>query len=374
MINQLVHAGFDSATNDTQDLVPEKILASREIAAVEVRGIIPPLARKGTTFDLVIHSVSNSQSTSLANGLLWTSELKVIGLTLDGNDTATVALGRGPVFISAPVEAAAGIPAATQPGAAPKAMRNGRVLGGGVCAEDRPARLQLFSPNAGMTRAIERTINARLPARDNVAVAENDSLVSLHVPPEYANQPMAFVELVKHLYLTTETPGFNETKAKEIVEALQQPENRKYYQDLSIALQGLGDSIRPDYIEPGYTSPNPEMRFWTARAGACLQNIGGFIALQEIIKDRTSPYRRAALGGLIEATNGRDTARATTALMDMLNSVNTDDRVLAYQGLVAIHSRAISTWIVGRKFMMDIVPSNSPPMIYVTQADTPRIA
>ena len=179
LIDQLVHAGADSPINGTQNINPERILASREISAVEVRGLIPPLARKGTTFDLVVNCLANSQTTSLANGLLWTSELKVIGLTLDGNDTRPVALGRGPVFISSggwnwPP---ALTPVTTQPPrrhrcGIPRAMRisSARALGGGgVCAEDRPARLQLFTPNYALTHAIEMTINARFRRRATIS-------------------------------------------------------------------------------------------------------------------------------------------------------------------------------------------------------------
>ena len=46
---------------------------------------------------------------------------------------------------------------------------------------------------------------------------------------------------------------------------------------------------------------------------------------------------------LIEASQGRDTQRATLALFDMIRSFNTDDRILAYHALLAIHSRAVST-------------------------------
>jgi hypothetical protein len=41
---------------------------------------------------------------------------------------------------------------------------------------------------------------------------------------------------------------------------------------------------------------------------------------------------------------------------------------------VAIRSRAVHTYTISKKMLLDIVPSDGPPLIYATQSDTPRIA
>ncbi len=79
------------------------------------------------------------------------TELKRIGLTADGNDTATIALGRGPVFISSPVQAAAGLLTPKQIDELPVMLRKGQVMGGGALAEDQPIQLELYSPSAYRT-------------------------------------------------------------------------------------------------------------------------------------------------------------------------------------------------------------------------------
>ena len=372
LLNRLFTIGVGMYSTGTQNISPEDILASQEIAAVEVRGIIPPLARKGSTFDLYINAVPGSGTTSLAHGLLWPGDLKQIGLTFEGNDTRTIATGRGPVFIPGPLEAAAARAAGAAPAPTPKALRSGRVIAGGVCAEDRDARLQLYAPDWMRTRQIERTINAHFPGREKTAVADNESVVELHIPAEFQNNPMDFVDLAMHLYLTTDAPGFIETRARMIVEALQEPGAQ--HRDLGLALQGLGNSIVPEFIQPNYTSSNQELRFWCARAGACLQDVQGLATLQEIVRDPGHPFRRQALLAMIDASRGRDTQRATAALYEMIRSYNTEDRILAYHALLAIRSRAVMTYDVGKKFMMDVIPADSPPMIYVLEADSPRIA
>jgi hypothetical protein len=105
-----------------------------------------------------------------------------------------------------------------------------------------------------------------------------------------------------------------------------------------------------------------------------MRDVEGMTVLQEFIRDPNSPFRRPAVQALIQASRGVDTARATLALSTILRSANTEDRILAYQALLAIRSRAVETWFVGRKYYMDLVSSDGPPLIYVTQAETPRIA
>lgn len=372
LINAFVRRGVGLATMQTRDISPEAILASNQVAAVEVRGIIPPLARKGTTFDLYINAVPGSQTTSLANGLLLFSDLKVRGFVFDGTESQTIAQGRGPVYIPSSLEQITKGSEARSVEEAARDLRNGRILGGGALGIDRPARLQLYTPSARYTRMIEYAINNRFQGRQKAATAENDSIITLNIPPEFADDPMQFVDRCRHLYLETIAPGFAETRARELIDALKTPGTP--HRDLSLALQGLGASILNPYIRPQYLSPDPELRFWCARAGACMQDVEGMTILQEFIRDPGSPYRRPALLALIEASRGIDTARGTMALVELLRSNNTDERILAYHALLAIRSRAITTYSVGRKFLMDILPADSPPLIYILQGDSPRIA
>ncbi len=372
MLNKMLKLRVGEYSTGTQNISPEAILASSKISVVEVRGIIPPLASKGTTFDLYINTLPGSGTTSLANGILWPSDLKQFGLTLENNDSRTLATGRGPVFLPGPLEALAA--AGAKPADARKAQLSGRVIAGGICVEDREARLQLYAPDWVKTRLIERTINSHFPGRDKAATANDDSTISLHIPAEYKDNPMDFVDLARHLYITTDEPGFVERKAAEIIAALQDPATP--HRDLGLALQGLGRSILPDYIQPYYTSPNQELRFWCARAGACLQDEKGMgmTTLLEMARNPQNSFRRQALQAMIEASRGHDTERVTMALVDMIRSYNTDDRLQAYHALLALRSRAVYTYNIGRKFMVDVIPADSPPLIYVLESETPRIA
>ncbi|MCL2648740.1 MAG: flagellar basal body P-ring protein FlgI, partial [Phycisphaerales bacterium] len=374
LVDQLRKAGSDSFIRGTEKIRAEDILKSNLIAAVEVHGAIPPLARKGDPFDLKVNCLPSSQATSLAGGLLWTSELKIIGLTADtNNDTRSIALGRGPVLVSSPIEAAMGQASSTQPAVAGRSLRTARVLGGGRVSEDRLVRLQLQHPNVRLTNVIERAINSRFPARDKTASAENESIIALKVPTEYQDRPMEFMSLVMHMFLSQESPGFTERKAAELIQALSDPDAPR--QNISLALQALGRSILSNYIQPQYTNPDPIVRFWCARAGAGLRDIGGMVVLQEFAQNDKSPLKKDALASFIELSRSDDTLRVTNTLVEMLKSSDLADRIAAYEGLVAVKSPAISyNSVGGGKFLLDVVPCDAPPIIYVTQQAIPRIA
>ncbi len=381
LLDELYKTGANSYSKGTEDIKPELILSSKQIAAVEVRGEIPPLARIGTRFDLTINALANTQTESLKNGILWTSILKQIGLSADtGIDTKAIALGRGPVFMAGSLEVimepegepGAGAPGATK-GKAARSQRIGRVIGGGVVTVDREIRLQMFSPSHMRTASIERAVNSRFPGRDRYAQAENDAIVTLRIPPAFNSDPAYFLEVVKHMYMAQDTAGFTERKARELIAALAEPDAP--HRSLSLALQGLGRSILRDYLEAAYLDPNPTVRFWSARAGAAMQDVKGLVIVQEFARDTTSPLRWEAYKSLVEVSRGADTLRATQVFADMLHSTDSNERILGYQGLVNVNARTgLLTFSVRDKFLIDVVPTDGPPLIFVTQTAQPRIA
>ncbi len=364
LTEQLYRSNAGSYAKGTERYNPELILASSQISAVEVHGLIPPMARRGDMFDLYVKALPDTQTTSLEGGLLWTAPLKLIGLRLD-IDTSPVAIGRGPIYIPSVADGAT-----TQP--ASRTLRTGRVLGGGIVSESRQMRLQLRSPSMRFAAAIQRSINSRFPSREKCADAINDSIINLHVPPQYHDAPGEFVDLVTHMYLAIDVPGFTESQVQKLIKALEDP--KAPHREISLALEGLGRSVLPEYLQPLYTSDNPTVRFWAGRAGAAMKDVGGMVVLEETIKDVNSPLRTEAVQGIIDCSHDGDTVRATLALEELVNSANPRDRIIGYGGLVAIRSRAVHTYTIARKMLLDIVPSSGPPLIYATQSDTPRIA
>ncbi len=90
-----------------------------------------------------------------------------------------------------------------------------------------------------------------------------------------------------------------------LIAALRDP--KAPHEEISLALQALGRSILPDYLQPLYTSPDPTVRFWAARAGGEMQDVGGMVVLQEFTKDEASPFHKLAVNSIVArfATGGR---------------------------------------------------------------------
>lgn len=370
---QLYTRGAGMRATGTEKFSPERLLSSRMVAAVEVRGRIPPLARRGTSFDLYLTALPGTQTTSLERGVLWTAELKDRGIMAPGEmgmaDTFVVANGEGPVYCQPDL-----LPPASPPDK--RHLRSARVIGGGVVQADQPIRLQLYAPSAHSTQLIQRAVNSRWNDPHtpfaSTEVNSGHTVVTLRVPPEYQNHPREFVDLVLHLYLATEVPGYAPRKAAELLAALKTP--GAPCRQLSLALQGLGRSILDDHLRPHYTAADPIVRFYTARAGAMLSDYTAMVVLQEIAKDSGSKFQLDAISALADAAAKVETSAATRTLVELLDSTNLQVRIAAYHGLVNMNSPALRTGVVGRNFILDYVPSKGPALIYATQSGQRRIA
>jgi flagellar basal body P-ring protein FlgI len=355
------HAG--SPTFGTEDLRPEEILNSKRISAVSVVGYAPPLSPKGTTFDLVVKALPGSQTTSLEQGLLWTCDLKLIGLTEAGTDTRAVAKGRGPIFCNPFIKRVD-----AQGELIHRNVRTGRVMAGGMLLEDMPANLQLYTPSYRITNQIQRAINGRFSNMPPYASAISDSTITLSIPEDYRDNPREFINIVMHMYMAQDVPGFTERKTLELLAALRDPDAPQ--DQLGTALEGLGRTILP-LLQNAYTSDSPVVRFYSARAGAGLGDSSAIVVLESFARNNASPFQYQAIQAI--SRNG-DSLRTNTVLTELLSSDNMRVRVLAYEGLLRLGSPKLNSFSVGRKFIVDRVVTDGPAVIYATQTGTPRIA
>jgi len=355
------HAG--SPTFGTENISPERILSGKQIAAVSVVGFVPSLAPKGTTFDLYLAALPGTQTTSLEYGLLWTTDLKIIGLSEGSMDTRILARGRGPVFCNpfAKKVDASGAPLHRN-------VRTGRVMSGGIVLEDLPATLQLYTPSMRIANQIQRTINARYASLPPCAAAQNEAVVNLTIPPGFHDNPHEFIDVIAHMYLAQDVPGFAERKCAELLHALEDPDAP--HDDISMALEALGRPILPA-LQNAYTGNNVTARYYAARAGAGLGDAAALVVLEAFGRNDQSPYQYDAVSAI--ARHG-DNLRANTLLENLLSSPNLRVRTAAYEGLVHINSPQLNSFRVGRKFIVDRVSAEGPPIIYATQTGLPRIA
>ncbi|MEI8198081.1 MAG: hypothetical protein WCI73_19475, partial [Phycisphaerae bacterium] len=283
------------------------------------------------------------------------------------------ARGRGPVYCNPDTPETNRVTPTTAPAATQsyRNLRRGQVLGGGVVMQNMPATLQVLAPSNLRVSQIQRLINSRYPSRPPYAAAQNESLISLRIPPEYQDRPQAFIDLVLHLYLDQDTPGFVEKRAGELIRALRDP--RAPHLELSQSLQGLGRTIIESHLREAYTSPDQNVRFYAARAGALMDDVRGAIVLEEFARNVHSVLRMQALEVLADVGRTGPNERTTLLLSDLLNEPDTRVRLAAYQALRTMHSPAIRSYRV-KRFDIDIVTSTGPNLIYVTQTGRERIA
>ena len=350
--------------HDTAHLHPAKILRDLDTAAVLVAGEVPHGAPVGSTFDLQVAALDGTNTQSLDGGVLMPAELRLaIGqMAVPGGPTHTWGDGHGEVFVN---------PLLDMSKPAMKAeLRRGRIIGGGRVTRYRPVRLLLSQPSYRMAREIESRINQRFGDRKErrpPASAKSDETVEISVPRAYAGDYRHFLELILHLPLAR-LASRNEIQTQRILKAMTQPDAQ--LDRLSLSLEAIGGDIVP-MLQPSYASGDPQMAYYTARAGLRLgDKRAGSIVLRTARTAETSLQVPA-----IEELGRHKLPGAIETLRGLLNDENWLVRVAAYEGLIRCgDTQRITRIAVGKRFMLDMVRSAGSPVIYATQVGQARIA
>ncbi|MFI5380973.1 MAG: flagellar basal body P-ring protein FlgI [Tepidisphaerales bacterium] len=364
MVDEMVRHGFGSLNMGLGKMQPERILADPSTAIVEVYGLIPPGARQGQPVDVYVQSATGSETRSLARGRLYLSGLYVNGadpLNPTGKINAYIK-AQGPVFVNPGYLG----DAAQSTSAARASLRNGAILGGGVCMRDRPIWLRVRDPQLSIARAIEFRINQRFESRET-ARTQDEGIVWAFVPKSFNGDWEHFLGIAMHLYLNGST-GFAAAKARELAAEAVKPDAKLL--NISYAWEGLADEALP-FIRPLYTHPSPGVAYAAARAGACLKDAAGAEAILEIARTDGHPFQINAVKtiGFLEPST-----RVDHMLTELLSVNNALVRVEAYKILVDHGAPAILARSVGDQFMVDRVFCDGPPLIYASRSGLPRIA
>jgi flagellar basal body P-ring protein FlgI len=381
MVKEMMRHGFGSANSSQYAQVkPERALESKRFAVVEVRGLIPPGARQGQQFDVLVNTLPSSDATSLSRGTLYQTDLKMLGLreTAPEGSVNVYARGQGPVFVN-PAYALNDQSATT--GGARLSLRNGMVLAGGNCMIDRPIRLQLRQPQRSTARQIESRINTYFQdvadkfRRDSavpsytVAEAQDEGIISLYVPKSFDGDWEHFINVVQHLYRDG-SPRFAAEQARKLADEAVKP--NAPLRNISFAWEGLGKPALP-FVVPlmDATKYAPDVTYAAARAAAYLGDAVAPEALLAMAKTPNHPFQLGAAQTLATLPNSPNHNRM---LRDLLDSPQTPVRVTAYKALARNRDSIIYTKVVNESFVLDIVPSNGPSLIYASREGLPRIA
>ena len=349
------------------DFSPREMIDSLDTAVVVVHGLVPAGAPRGTHFDLQIEALG-TQARSLEGGVLVFCELKQFDVSAAGKGLVSgraLARARGLVFTS-PFESGS----EPNPRANP---RRGYVLGGGVTLTDRSFRLLLQEPSYWLARSIERRINERFGQHPSIAKAMSMGYLTVTTPPQYADHPNRFLELISHLYMGN-TLDQVERRILELSKHLDASEATLNH--VALVWEGLGRTVI-SHIQPLYNHPRPMVQFYAARAGLRLKDVNALATMARIAEDPEHANCLAAVRELGDC----EYFQATRRLTKLLDSSDRDIRIAAYEGLLKHKSPAIETHRfisavdpLQYNLTLDLVESTGAPLLYVSCSLEPRIA
>lgn len=372
MLQEIARGGFGSESSGYGHVTPESLLDSEDTAVVIVEAVIPPgsVARQsfgqsvmpGTRFDVRVYADPRTGTTSLEGGRLYTTELRPGPLRVGGGQAFALAHAAGPIFINPFAE-----PDAVERDTITRTV--GLILNGGEVTRRIPVKMRLATPSHARAMMLQNSINARFPQEpgqsDPTARGESEQSLEITVPPSYRDDPIAFMNLLRHSTIRLADP-----------EAVAVSIRRVLLSDPSVATaaaarwQALGKRAIPVFKDL-YDYPEELPRLAALRAGAKLNDALVVPHLIEMAEAASNDYRVEAINLLAEM---QVDPRIDRSLRELLNDAAVDVRLAAYEALVERRDPSLDRIIVdGGKFVVDLIES-SRPMIYITQFGQPRIA
>jgi hypothetical protein len=367
LVNEMSRKGLGNPRLNAKDWTPRRVLASRNTAVVAVFGMIPPGAVVGTTFDIWVSALPQTQTTSLAGGRLFTTDLSLDGTNPNIGFSKPYANAFGDTYVS-PVL----VP--LKEGLKYSHQRTAVILSGGTVTMERKLELVLNQPSWARSRRIADRINQvferGMVDRNLTAVAETDLLITLHIPTRFADEVEHFLELIQHLYVQGGA-DFEPVQAAELGDVLKNFPHQA--NRVMLAWEALGRTALPP-IRQFYSDSNLTNRITALEAGTFLED---GLAVEPLVELANSPDEmvRARVARLL-AEHPRSGA-ATNTIKHMLNDENDTVCIAAYEALARKRDPLfIQRKILGEgtefKFILEIVEAQRP-RVYIGQGKTPRI-
>ena len=340
-------------------MTAEELINSTDTAVVKVSGTVPAGAPKGTKFDVSVSIPFATQTTSLEGGILLPTDLRRVTSGIPGSK---VAIAGGPIFIDPlPVYSDGEVERADP--------RFGVVLGGGRSDYDRQIKLVLYEPDSRTARVVEDRINSRFPSNsefNKVAVALNREYMMINIPNQWLNDYNHFIKIVLKLYLNNDA-AFQEQKLRELGTMASEPDAD--FEEITLAWEAIGKGALP-YLKELCEDIKSPKAYYAAKTVLNMGDLSIIKVLSNIARDETHPCRLKAAAALGDAV---DDPMASWTLAGLLNSVNDNMRLLAYDALrMGGHVYVTSQKLVGG-FYLDTVKSSAHNMICAWAALEPRM-
>ena len=318
---------------------PEKILETKTVTLVTVRGTVPAGVTMADKFDIDIELSSATATTSLAGGWLVTTQLAQRAKTKEGEkDDKVIATAVGPVM--------------TGNAAKPNDPKIGRVLGGGRVKEDSPYALTIKEARrSGKTsQLLQNVINNRFHQTDGtdqkgMAIAKTDSLLVLRVPKTYHHNQDRYHQLIKLMPLI-DNPTLREQRTQQWGKDLLDPKKAGV---AALRLEGLGPGT-VQVLRTALGSPDETVRFFAAEALAYLNDTEGDSAKALAETARKKPEFRSYALKAMAATD------QSASLLKLRSLMAEPEFELRYGAFDALRTLDATDPFLGRVQVLDDLP------------------
>ncbi len=333
---------------------PQQLLESKSVAAVLVRGFLPPGARKGDRFDLEIAVVPGDQATkSIRGGFLMPMMLREMFVTKGGAlQGAHLANAEGRVVVM-------------DAGKAESGPQSGKVLGGGKATADRELALKIASGRRSvrLSKEIAALINARFPIRADrtlgPAEAKRDELVQLKPIATYKHNLERYLLTIRKIPLNLDERGQMELRQRLKSELLDPATSYS----AALRLEALGPSAAP-VLAAGLASSAQLVRFGAAEA---LSYLGDPRSVKELgacaeAEPLYRPYALAALAANPMPVSG-------LKLVQLLQASSVEARYGAFRALLLLDEKnpAVMGEFLADEFWLHALPSRTPPLAHAAR-------
>lgn len=366
MVREMLKRGFGSKNvPGYENATPDLVMRDPHYAIVRVDAFIPPGAYAGQRIDVQVSALEDTNTTSLATGMLFTTSLMPNGANprSPGTGIEDMANARGYIFVNPAY--ALGTDSEENTGLR-RSLTTGVILNGGRVNQPRPLGLRVRTAERRTARQIEFRID-QLLADGNAAAAMDEGTVFVNVPAKYRGDWEHFAGVMLHTFFNNDS-AFVISKARELAHEATKPDAALL--DISYTMEALGAGALPAIL-PLLTHPKPEVAYAAARAAAFIGDSSAEAALAAIARDPTNPFRVNAV------TNLGALPTSPSVSIELRSLLSADDatvRIEAFKALARNEDTAIYSKSVSDKFMLDIVPSDGPALIYASRTGMPRIA
>jgi hypothetical protein len=342
---------------------PNKIIADPSTALVLVKAFMPPLIRKGETFDVEVYLPDGSEATSLRGGILMECDLT----------EQAVVRNRGTLKGHRLAEAHGAVLSVGTENKGDAVRRVMIPAGAKYRGPDLNLSLQLRSDykSIRMAQRIAHRIGLRFHDYDEagqkrpLAEAKSDTTIELIVHRRYRDNYPRFLQVIGHILLL-DSPIDRRLRLERLREELLEGRTAER---ASLELEAIGSEAVP-VLREGLESEVLEVRFHSALVLAYLGHSDCAAVLVEAA-DKEPAFRVFALAALA-AVGGLE---AQSELRKLLGHESMETRYGAVRALSTIDENdpSIQSMKSERGFVLRIVDSEGPPMIHITQRQKEEI-